>query len=304
MSLLNFPPEVSLQFIQKMNLVDRINLAMTYTGLAPLCFDRSLQRKSAKTLNINELRQLYEQSRTENERDQCFKSTILNRLLIKNFNEVVRLYMDPKNNEFVTNDKILHSLEGKFILEREKEKFSASFVEKFLCLLERSEGTSLLVFVDVEPLGAKNAKRCARILLRKLERGQKVYCISYFKIESLRNSIAGQIKNKNLKFTISYNITSFNDATRLHNLSIEKRNSVANTKELIDMINEDSLIEAKQHLGKVLALVEAAELPGVERSISCDNCNAFQQSYCERMLFMIREPTCSDCDGCALDSVA
>jgi len=41
-------------------------------------------------------------------------------------------------------------------------------------------------------------------------------------------------------------------------MCIDKRNSVANTKELVDMINGDSLIEAKHHLGKVLALVEDA----------------------------------------------
>jgi len=73
---------------------------------------QSLQRKSTETSTRNELRQLYEQSRTENERDQCFKSNVLDRLLIKNFNEVVRLYMDPKNMHFVINDKILHYLVG------------------------------------------------------------------------------------------------------------------------------------------------------------------------------------------------
>ena len=49
--------------------------------------------------------------------------------------------MDPKYESFVTNGKILHFLEGKFVLEKEEEKFSANFVEKFLSLLERAEGT-------------------------------------------------------------------------------------------------------------------------------------------------------------------
>ena len=120
MSLLNFPSEVSLQLIQKMNLVDRINVSMTHTRLSPLCFDRSLQRKSTGTLTLNELRQLYEQSKTENEKDQCFKSNVLDNVLIKNFNEVVRLYMDQKNEKFVANGKILHHLDGKFVLEGEK----------------------------------------------------------------------------------------------------------------------------------------------------------------------------------------
>ena len=138
MSLLNFPSEVSLQLIQKMKLVDRINLSITHTRLSPLCFDRSLQRKSTEALTLNELRQLYEQSRTENEKDQCFKSNVLNRVVIKNFNEVVRMYMDPNNKLFLANGKVMHSLKGQFILVREKEDFSASFVEQFLCLVRKS----------------------------------------------------------------------------------------------------------------------------------------------------------------------
>ena len=164
MSLLNFPHEVTLQLNNKMNLFDRINLSMTHTRLSPLCFDRTLDRKSSKTLSLNELRQLYEQSMTEKEKDQCFKSNMLDRLLIKNFNEVVRLYMYSKNKHFVSNGKILHSLEGKFILEREKTKFSAAFMKQFLCLLDRAEGTILLAFVDIKKLEKKDAQRCAQIL--------------------------------------------------------------------------------------------------------------------------------------------
>ena len=210
MSLLNFPPEVSLQFIQKMNLFDRINLSLAHTRLSPLCFDRLLQRKSRETLtsgegftasgsrsiarpirnegypqfqlpslakdveyltslslaltrssplcfdrvvqretllsttmqrkpretlSLNELRQLYEQSKTEIERNQCFKFNVIDRLLIKDFHGVVLLYMDPETEQFVANNRILHYLEGKIVLE--PEKFSASFIEQFYCLLER-----------------------------------------------------------------------------------------------------------------------------------------------------------------------
>ena len=114
MCILDFPDEVILQILDKLNLFDRINFSMIHTRLSPLCFDRSLQRKSTETLTLNELSQLYEQSKTENEKDQCFKSNILDRLLIKSFYEVVHLYTDPKNKRFVANGKILHSLEGKF----------------------------------------------------------------------------------------------------------------------------------------------------------------------------------------------
>ena len=135
MSLLNFPSEVLVQLIQKMNIVDRINLSMTHTRLLPLCFDKLLDKHSRETLTLNELRQLHEQSGTEIERNQCFKFNVIDRLLIKDFHGVVLLYMDPETEQFVANNRILHYLEGKIVLE--PEKFSASFIEQFYCLLER-----------------------------------------------------------------------------------------------------------------------------------------------------------------------
>ena len=85
---------------------------------------------------------MYEQSWTENEKDKCLKPNVLYWLQTKNFNEVVRLHMKPKNKQFVTNGKILHSLEGK-IAKFSREEFSDIFVEQLLCLLDKVEGTFL-----------------------------------------------------------------------------------------------------------------------------------------------------------------
>ena len=293
-----------------MNLVDRINLSMTHTRLSPLCFDRSFNRKSTETLTPDELRQLYEQSRTETERNQCFKSNVLDRLLLKNFNEVVRLYMDPKNKLFVANDKILHSLKGKFILEGERVKFSEIFIKKFLFLLERAEGTILLGFVDVEQFGANNTKRCARILSSKLRRGQRAYCIDFGKTMGQdfgEISCAQQIYNCMyehpwLTNTIFYRSYSLIDINRCLDLCFDKRNIVANIKELIDMINGDSLLHiSKQHLRKVLALLEATELAGGWRDIDCNNCGSQLDGAGDlRALIEIDEPAWSNCSGCEL----
>ena len=226
-------------------------------------------------------------------------------LLIKNFNEVVRLYMDPKNEPFVANSKILYSLEGKIVLEKEEEMFSASFVEKFLRLLERApEDTLLLALVDVEKFEEENAKRCARILSSKLC-SKKVYCIEYLKTIDWENSCAGQIGKNPFKFTIFHISFPYNnDTARSHFLRIDKRNSAANTKELINMISGDSLIEVKQHLRKVLTLVEATELPGGGRDITCGYCGAEQRSIIyeggEYMFFKTFEPRWSNCAGCEL----
>ena len=303
MSLLNFPPEVTLQFIQKLNLFDRINLCVTHTRLLPLCFDRSLNRKYRKTITLNELRQLYEQSKTEKEKDYCFKSIVLDRLLIKNCNEVVHLYMDRRNDQFLTNGKILRSLDGKFILEGGREKFSACFIEQFMSLLERAEGTLLLALVDVQTFEEMDdAKRCARILSSKMERGQKVYCIISNKTYIRGLHCCGiQIKHfMKIHFTISY--TSYAYYFSHFDLYINKSNSLANTKELIDKTNdEDNLLEAKQRLGKVLSLVEAAELPGFRENIRCDNCLTTRNSGVNNdqiSIFMIYGE--SDCAGCEL----
>ena len=318
MSLLNLCPFVTLQFIRKLNIVDRINLSRAHSKLSPLCFDRTLKRKYTETLTLDELRKLYEQSRTDNEREQCFKSNVFDRLLIKNVNEVVHLYMDDTNKQFLTNGKIFHSLKGKFILEG--ENFSETFLKQFLSLLERADGTLLVAFVNVrvllidaiDPIGLNYVERFARILSSKIERGQKVYWIDYdskmSSVWSYGDWIRFRMGNR-YKFTIFYH--SFLSyiytlappyGINSHRLFIDKRNSVTNTKELTAMIDGDSLAGAKQHLESVLALVEAAALPGGGRDITCDNpyCRAKQYSEDEQMVLFIHEPSWSKCAGCVL----
>ena len=99
MSLLNLPFEVTLQLLQKMSAYDRINVCMTHPRLLTICSDRLLVRNSTKTISLNELRQLYQQSRTEEERDQCFDPKTLDRLRTNNFNELVHMNMNPENEK-------------------------------------------------------------------------------------------------------------------------------------------------------------------------------------------------------------
>ena len=112
--------------------------------------------------------------------------------------------MASKNKQLITNENILYSLEGQFVLG-EKKNFTVKFVEQFLCLLERAEGNLLLLFVDVEPLGVNNAKECAQILSNKLKRGQKVHCMDFCRTINRRNSCPMQIYiciENYFKFTI------------------------------------------------------------------------------------------------------
>ena len=91
-----------------------------------------------------------------------------------------------------------------------------------------------------------------------------------------------------------------NDTVRGHRLFIDKRYIVAVTTKLIAMIIGDSLIEAKQHLRSVLALVEATEFPGGGRDIMCGTCGASQRSTEDALLLMMNEPAWSNCAGCEL----
>ena len=266
MSLLDFPPEVTLQFLRKMNSFDRINLSIAHPSLSPLCFDKSLFRKSKGTITIHELHRLYQQSCTEEERRLCFSPHILDRLRIKNFNEVVHLYNGPDSDRFVSELKVLQLLKGKIVLEGENEPFSMNFLEKFIYLLDSVEGNLLLVFIDVISIRKMNAKIFADIISRKWERGEKVYFIDVG--TKIGNSHAWEIMpfmNNTLTLSFEshlYKSHSNHGKTRIQYLNLEKMNSVENTKVLVDMIDEDNLIEVKQHLVKVLPVLETAQLQG------------------------------------------
>ena len=166
----------------------------------------------------------------------------------------------------------------------------------------------MLLIDAIDPYGLKYVERCARILSSKIERGQKVYCIDYFNTISLGTSCGDQIGNcldNDGRFTIYYRSylprpIMLNDTVKGHRLFIDKRYNVAVTKKLIAMIIGDSLIEAQQHLRSILALVEAAELPGGGREITCGNCQSQQGSDEEKMILRIDEPSWSNCVDCEL----
>ena len=170
-----------------------------------------------------------------------------------------------------------------------------------------------MAFVDVGQLRETNAKRCAQILSNKLGCGQKVFCVDVCKTILWGNSCVEQIidcmenplgSNEKCMFTIYYNSISLTDVNRnqtdFYHLYIDKRNSVANTDEFVDILNGGSLMEAKQHLGSFLALAEAAALPGGGGKTTCGNCGAVQHSSDVGMMLVINEPRWSDCAGCEL----
>ena len=328
MSLLNFPPEITLQVLQKVSLYDRINLCRTHPRLLPLCFDRLLDRNSAATISLKELRQLYQQSRTEEERDQCFNPKILDRLRTNNFNELVHMNMDPENHKFLANHKILHSFKGKIVLESENEKFSEDFYEKFLSLIDNMKGNLLLIFVDVKEYGNDYAELCAQTLSRKMKRGEKVFLMETKSYDDDPESKIDEcLKNKCIFFSItgenSQHRTQELDSELYYFLKIPKTISGVNIETMIAMMNEDRFAAAKQLLVSVLPLVKAAELRGGGRNIGCNNCYALEGSLDDGsdsddseddalddgsdsddsedddgMMLLVNEPAWSNCVGC------
>ena len=304
MSLLNFPPEITLQIMEKLNLFNRINLSMIHPRIVPLCFDRLLDKKSKKTLTVNELRQLYQQSKTDKERDLCLNSNILDRIRAKNFNEVVHLHMDSINDKFFRNQQILDSFHGKIVLETENEQqFSEDFCKTFISLIDRVEGNILLIFVDVINFGRKMSDKFTDVLSRKLGSGKTVFCLNFCHrigwLKSLGTQITSRMHSKQV--IIYYERSMTKERNIEHFLDLEKVNSGANTEALIGMINEDRFIETKQHLVKVLPLVKVIELQDEDlASFFCENCGSSKVSLNVRILLTMIEPVWSNCASCAL----
>ena len=307
MSLLNFPPEITFQIVQKLNLFNRINLSRVHARIMPLCFDRLLDRKSKRTITINELQLLHQQSRTENEREQCFNPSVLDRIRAKNFNEVVHMHMKPENNQFFANQKILHSFKGNIVIASENEKFSEDFYEKLLFFIDRVEGDILLVFenVSIEHFGHIFAKKCADIISRKMESGKKVFCIQLRKDFTPFRSLGCEIRrfmgsNPCTIYYLNYHFPH-SENEKYHWLRLRKKNSGANIKVLIAMINQDRFTAEKQHLMQLIPLVKAAESQDLNRVVQCDNCFASALSTDNQIMLWLEEPAWFNCAGCVVN---
>ena len=76
---------------------------------------------------------------------------------------------------------------------------------------------------------------------------------------------------------------------------------MAKMKELVDLIDGDSIIETKQHLTSFLALVEASALSYIVSDfMHCGNCNAHQFWSDKGLTLYLDEPDWFNCAGCEL----
>ena len=285
---------------------------MSHSRLSPLCFDRLLDRKSAATISIHELHQLYHQLRTKKERDQCFNPKIMDRLITRNFNNVVHLNTNPENDEFFANDKILHSLKGIIFIDDESQNFSKNFYHKFLSLIGKIEGDLFLIFHDVEEARNKYVKRCAQTLSRKRKCGGKVFLIDISNTrcrigyETLARKIFSACMD-NDEDIIYYKRTTINTNNQLreHQLSLKKINGGATIEKLYGMIHKVEDKQLTRCLENLLPLVKAAELPGGGRDIQCwfnhgYTCGGRERSGGDYISIYVNEPRWFYCEGCVL----
>ena len=306
MSLLNFPAEITLQIAHKISLFNRINLSRLHPRMLPICSYRSLDRNSTKTISLKELHQLYKEARTEKEKDACSNPKILDRLRIKNVNEVVYLCMDPENEQFIVKHNILQSLKGKIILTGENEKFSDIFFQKFLDVIDRLDGNLFIAFLNVyyESFENLNVEHTGEIISNKMERGDKVYIIDF---QEQRKKSSDWIASDILLamedyFSIHYMsyITKRESKERHHFIELNFEKSVEDTKILINMMDDDIFLELKQHLVKILPILEERTATWQEGENLCGKCDAKTYLYMSQLLLDVFEPDWSNCTGCVL----
>ena len=305
MSLLNFPAEITLQIVHKISLLDRINLSRVHSRMLPLCSDRLLDRNSTKTISLNELHQLYKEARTEKERDACSHPKILDRLRIKNVNEVVYLCMDPKNEQFIAKHNILQSLKGKIILKGESEKFSDIFFQTFLDLINRLDGNLFIAFLDVnfESFENMDLTDIGIIMSNKLELGDEVYVVNYYKnIQVSNDDIVWDILlAMDDYFTIYYDSGWHKCELRNHYIHLDIETSVENTKTLISMMDNDIFLELKQHLVKqILPILEERTATWQQGTTLCGSCDAETDLNSTRIGLRVHQPDWSNCTDCVL----
>ena len=303
MSLLNFPPEITLQFIRKINLIKRHQLALTHSSLVPLCFDRTLDRKPRGTIALNELHKWFVHSRTEEEREICFSANVFNRLCVNNFKEVVHLFMDPNRNEiFVNNPKILQFFKGIIVLEGEGEDFCAEFYRIFLLLLARVKGKLLVAFVNIQSFENLNLEHYMELISSKwgYERGDEYSFIAY-NCDHSSMSVFRLMENS----IWSYHHFNFSEEEKYHEMNIEKRiTCVEETKFVIKMINKEYFLsQCVPVLESFLPTLEryqyAAHGPdGILKY--CNNCEAVITVFENYVYITILEPARSLCADCAV----
>ena len=271
---------------------------MAEPSLASLCFDQTIDRKPRGTITLNQLHQWFLHSKTEEEREICFKAVVFDRLCINNFKEVVHLFMDPNRNEiFANNPKILQSLKGKIVLDGENEDFCAEFFRIFLLLLARLQGDLLIVFVNVKSYENLDQMGYCEVIARKRDCGEKNFLITY----NCGNDVQIRLGEHQ---PFSYTYLGREEYHAIH--IIKKITCVEETKLVIEMINEDQMLsnilpQCKLYMPTFLPTLDRYKLEdiGPDGLFAKDcECDAALLAYDNFITVEMRATNWSNCDDC------
>ena len=241
LSVLDFPPEVTIMIMKNLKLVDLLKLFSLRSEFAELRYEKSLETFMGN-ITLNQLCQLYSEATTENQRNQCFHKQVLDRLEIDTFNEVVHLYMRQENNEFFSNGKILESFGNQIILVEEPDMhYTSDFCGCFKKLAEKIDGEIFLIGV-----GNINAKQ--------LWNGWKGFNIRRKVKYLVKVGKALPTHFPNLAF--KYRTHGYGPH-QYHYLKAPSLNCIDTTRKLISMMKSNVLQGARQNLESTLPLIQA-----------------------------------------------
>ena len=264
-----FPEEIRRMMLKKLPPADLLRAYSTHEQFAQFRHDKVFE-KSLENLTLEQLCQLHNESETTKQKELCFHEQVIEKLRINSFNEVVRLYMRPENNDFFSNNKILESLHGKIILVEETEiqestlarsEFSRVCIELF----EKMEGDLFLAFMDFRvEFGSDNQKFDFRSRVKYVIYSQK--CDIHSQVGAFMYEFP------NMEVAYFNHECSINHGC--HNILLNTNNNWKdNLKKLISFMNTKVLQSAIPSLEALLPMVQKrltfTENEGI---VKCDHC--------------------------------
>ena len=297
-----FPEEIDRMMLKKLSPKDLLRAYNAHERFAQFRYEKPFE-KIMENLTLDQLCQLHNESETTEQKELCFHEQIIETLKINSFNEVVRLYMSPENNEFFSNNKILESLHGQIILVEEPEVQESTLARsEFLgfCveLFEKIEGDLFLAFMDFKKefgsasLGCDFASRVKYVICAENKCVHHLCATQVMKEFPNMEAVYFYI-NCNVDHTSHILILNTND------------NCDDNLKKFISFLNNDVLQTVRTSLEALLPMVQKRLALTGNEEITCDHCPLKSQLWKEDKLLLqagllgIKAPI-TKCDHCTM----
>ena len=213
----------------------------------------------------------------------------------------------------MTNDKILHSLNRKVVLDARNGRYNSEFKKCFLYLLNKIEGNLYLVIISglFHDHLDESANYFEKIIRAKIERGNEINLVYYDSnmkpgCSCINRDIRLMQLMENVPTTFSYQSLADYHRTRWHSLSIDQISNVKVAKTIIDVVDNCNHEELKEYFVKIVQLLESnkpIDLQNTDekmKSIRCYNCRAKKIYFSGKNYLEIDGLTWLDCADCEL----